>query len=122
MVRKLKRGRPPTVNKNPPFGKKWCSKCKQFKWKEEFVGKDRYCKTCRTEYNKSYKRKIRGAPVVVMAVTTEIPCTSCGAVSSITANATDSGTWACFNCGLEWSGSFNISMRTNETTTDGTNT
>lgn len=120
MAKKLRRGRPPTVNKNAPYGKKWCSKCEKFRWKEEFVGKDRYCQECRKEYNRNYKRKIRGSPVAVYAVTAEMPCTSCGSVSTISASATESGTWACFNCGLEWSGTINVSMRTTNENTAGT--
>ncbi|MHA2068946.1 MAG: hypothetical protein ACXABY_31680 [Candidatus Thorarchaeota archaeon] len=104
-------GRPPSVNKKAPPGKKWCPKCTQFRWLAEFKGKDNYCMECRSEYNKQYKAERIGEPVAIFFVETDITC-QCGSINNISSTENfNSGTWTCYNCDQQWSGSVSVEMR-----------
>jgi len=112
-----KRGRPPSVNTKAPPGKKWCSKCKTFKWRAEFNGKDHYCEVCRREYNKEYKQRARGYPVTIMNVETDILC-KCGNMPLVNIGSSfDSGTWTCNFCNAEFTGSVSVELTYGNTST-----
>ena len=112
-----KRGRPPTVNKKAPPGKKWCSRCRDFKWYAEFKGKDHYCMPCRRAYNQEYKNQGKGDPVTIMTMEADILC-QCGNMAGVTIGSSfDSGTWTCNFCQTEFTGTVSAELRYGHTST-----